>query len=83
MQKKYNKFTNRLENVLEKSKTLALGANKKEVETQDFFLALIEAKGSIAREILYKSGLKLPAIKKKVYGNRSGNRIFSYSQAGN
>ncbi len=72
MQTILNKFTSRLINVLENSKILALSLNKKQIDTEDLFWALIESKGSIAREILDKSGFNLNEKKK----NKLLNKIF-------
>jgi len=75
MQTTLNKFTNRFENILEKSRILALSLNKKEIETQDLFQALIESKGCIAKEILNKSGLKLKSNPVKKVSIKTNQKI--------
>ncbi|MFH1610363.1 MAG: ATP-dependent Clp protease ATP-binding subunit [Patescibacteria group bacterium] len=53
----YNKFTNRLQKVLERAKWLADFNLRKNVETEDIFVSLSQEKGSMAYEVLSKSGL--------------------------
>ena len=55
----YSKFTNRLQNVLDRAKNLAILRLKNEVEVEDVFLSLSQEKGSLAGEILLKSGVSL------------------------
>jgi ATP-dependent Clp protease ATP-binding subunit ClpC len=53
----YNKFTNRLQKVLERAKRLADFSLRKNVEMEDIFLSLSQEKGSMACEVLSRSGL--------------------------
>ena len=52
----YNKFTNRLQKVLERAKRLAGFSLRDNVEMEDIFLSLNQEKGSMAYEVLNKSG---------------------------
>ena len=52
----FNKFTNRLQKVLQRAQELADFSFRKKVEIEDVFLSLAYEKGCIAYEILSHSG---------------------------
>ncbi|MFH1456506.1 MAG: ATP-dependent Clp protease ATP-binding subunit [Patescibacteria group bacterium] len=54
----FNKFTNRLQKVLERAHGLADFGFRKKVEIEDIFLSLAYEKGCMAYEILNRSGLQ-------------------------
>ena len=57
----FPKFTARLNSVLYHAESFALATTKKEIDLEDLLMALAETKGSLAREILMKSGLNVIA----------------------
>jgi len=58
----FNKFTNRLQKVLQRAQELADFSFRKKVEIEDVFLSLAYEKGCIAYEILSHSGLQSEAL---------------------
>lgn len=53
-----NKFTNHLEQVLGRAKSLAVLNSRAEISAEDLIRSLIMEKGSLAREVLIRSGLE-------------------------
>ncbi|MDD5289941.1 MAG: ATP-dependent Clp protease ATP-binding subunit [Patescibacteria group bacterium] len=57
-----NKFTNHLEQVLGRAKSLAVLNSRAEISVEDLIRSLIMEKGSLAREVLIRSGLEWQGI---------------------
>jgi len=72
MQPILNKFTTHLKEVLQKATNFAAGNRARSVGPEHFLYALGLQKGSIAYEILLKSGLKLDLVRQSIQLRDSG-----------
>ncbi|PIT89756.1 ATP-dependent Clp protease ATP-binding subunit ClpC [Candidatus Kuenenbacteria bacterium CG10_big_fil_rev_8_21_14_0_10_36_11] len=76
----FPKFTARLNSVLYHAESFALATTKKEIDLEDLLMALAETKGSLAREILMKSGLSVKGQEEKMGIAASTKRSLEFSE---
>lgn len=77
------KFTSRCNQVLENSKARAFKLRKKQIEAEDIFWALTQARGSLALEILNKAGFRTRKIELSPTGSliKNDNQLAFSTQS--